>query len=53
MEARIAALVGQKEEAIDAYRHYLILRFNPEPSVRFKVEAVRRELAALLAGSKS
>jgi len=53
MEARIAALVGQKEEAIDAYRHYLILRFNPEPSVRFKVEAVLRELAALLAGSKS
>jgi DNA-binding SARP family transcriptional activator/tetratricopeptide (TPR) repeat protein len=53
VQARIAALVGPKPEAIDAYRHYLALRFAPEPSLRPKVEAVRRELAALLAGTKS
>jgi DNA-binding SARP family transcriptional activator len=52
-QARVAALAGQKQEAINAYRHYLALRFDPEPSLRPKVEAVRRELAALLAGTKS
>jgi hypothetical protein len=53
VRARLAALVGQNQEAVDAYRHYLILRFNPEPSVRPKVDSVRRELAALLERTKS
>ena len=52
-QARLAARLGLRHEAVEAYRHYLILRFNPEPSVRPKVEAVRRELAALLAATKS
>jgi serine/threonine-protein kinase len=52
-QARLAARLGLKHEAVEAYEHYLILRFNPEPSVRERVEAVRRELAALLGGAQS
>jgi serine/threonine-protein kinase len=46
-EGRLAALVGEREQAITAYRHYLALRFDPEPSLRAEVEEVRRELARL------
>jgi eukaryotic-like serine/threonine-protein kinase len=46
-EARYAALAGDREGAIRAYRHYLTLRSDPEPAVRPKVEEVRAELAAL------
>jgi eukaryotic-like serine/threonine-protein kinase len=46
-EARYAALAGEREDAIKAYRHYLALRSEAEPGVRPQVEAVRAELAAL------
>jgi hypothetical protein len=47
-EARYAALLGDREGAIRAYRHYLALRADPEPALRSQVEAVRAELEALL-----
>jgi serine/threonine-protein kinase len=47
-EGRIAALAGEREQAIAAYRQYLALRFDPEPSKRTEVDAVRRELEKLL-----
>jgi serine/threonine-protein kinase len=46
-EGRLAALAGEREEAIRAYRHYLALRADAEPAVRPQVEAVRRELRQL------
>jgi len=46
-EGRIAALAGEREEAIRAYRHYLALRGDAEPAVRPQVDAVRRELKQL------
>ncbi len=49
-EGRLAALSGEKEEAIEAYRHYLALRTSPEPSVAAEVEEVRKELAQLSSG---
>ncbi|HSE66493.1 MAG TPA: hypothetical protein VLB12_05885, partial [Gemmatimonadales bacterium] len=47
-EGRAAAQAGHREVAIRALRHYLALRYDPEPSVRPEVEEVRRELAQLL-----
>jgi serine/threonine-protein kinase len=44
---RLAALAGEREEAIRVYRHYMALRTDPEPELRAQVEAVRRELAEL------
>jgi tetratricopeptide (TPR) repeat protein len=46
-EGRLAALTGDTAGAVAAYRHYLALRSNPEPSVRPEFEAVRAELAKL------
>ena len=46
-QGRLAALVGEREEAIRAYRHYLALRADAEPELRAQVDAVRRELAEL------
>src|SRR5215204_6075012 len=43
-QGRLAALVGEREEAIRAYRHYLALRRSPEPALEPQVEAVKREL---------
>jgi hypothetical protein len=51
-EGRLAALNGDTAGAIIAYRHYLGLRSNPEPTVRPEVEQVRSELAALVAEPK-
>ena len=48
-EGRAAALAGHPEAAIRALQHYLALRYDPEPSVRPEVEAVRSELARLVA----
>jgi hypothetical protein len=45
---RLATLVGNREGAIEAYRHYLALRHDPEPSVRPAVDRVRFELAKLV-----
>jgi hypothetical protein len=48
-EGRLAALAGDREGAIRAYRHYLALRSDPEPSVLPAVADVRAELARLVA----
>jgi hypothetical protein len=47
-EARYAALIGDREGALRAYRHYLALRAKPEPALQSQVEAVRAEFQALL-----
>jgi TolB-like protein len=47
-EGRAAALAGHRMAAIRALQHYLALRYDPEPSVRPEVEAVRSELAQLV-----
>jgi TolB-like protein len=47
-EGRLAALVGERGEAIRAYQQYLALRPDPEPSVKPEVEQVRADLADLL-----
>ncbi len=47
-EAKAAALAGDREAAIRAYRHYLVLRPDPEPSLLPQVQGVRAELTALL-----
>jgi hypothetical protein len=46
-EGRLAALTGDTAGAIRAYRHYLALRYDPEPSIRPEVQRVRQALAAL------
>jgi serine/threonine-protein kinase len=50
-EGRLAALVGDREGAIRAYRHYLALRSDPEPGLVPQVERVRAELARLVGES--
>ena len=47
-EGRLAALVGDRAGAIDAYSQYLAMRYNPEPSVKPEVDRVRAELAGLV-----
>jgi serine/threonine-protein kinase len=47
-EGRLAALTGDHEGAVRAYRHYLALRSDPDPALRAQVEQVRAELAKLL-----
>jgi hypothetical protein len=49
-EGRLAALTGDRAGAIRAYQRYLMLRYDPEPSVRPEVDRVRSDLAALVAG---
>lgn len=46
-EGRLAALVGDTTAAIRAYRHYLALRYNPEPALQPAVDSVRSALTAL------
>ncbi|MEP6472703.1 MAG: hypothetical protein ABJC74_03230, partial [Gemmatimonadota bacterium] len=46
-EGRLAALAGQKDEAILSYRHYLSLQDHPEPALVAEVTRVRQELARL------
>ena len=46
-QGRLAALTGEREEAIRVYRQYLALRADAEPSVRPQVDAVRRDLRQL------
>jgi tetratricopeptide (TPR) repeat protein len=45
--ARLSALTGNRDQAIKAYRNYLLVRANPEPTLRPKVDHVRAELARL------
>lgn len=47
-EGRLAALTGDRERAIQAYRHYLALRRDPERAVADEVDRVRSELAGLV-----
>ena len=46
-EGRLAVLSADTAGAVQAYRHYLALRPDPEPEVRPEVELVRGELARL------
>ena len=46
-EGRLAALTGDREAAIRAYRHFLVLQDSAEASRRDEVERVRAELKAL------
>ena len=46
---RIATLLGDRDQAVRAYQHYLALRSDPEPSQKAEVEQVREDLAKLLA----
>ncbi|MFW6089317.1 MAG: protein kinase domain-containing protein [Gemmatimonadota bacterium] len=51
IEGRLAAAAGDTAGAIDAYRHYLALRSDPEPALRAQADSVRVELAELTAAS--
>ena len=46
-EGRLAALAGENDAAIEAYRHYLALRASPEPLLKSEAEFVRDELVKL------
>jgi hypothetical protein len=46
-EGRLAALAADTSGAIAAYRHYLMLRSSPEPSLQPAIDSVRAELARL------
>jgi serine/threonine-protein kinase len=46
-EGRLAALLGEREAAVRAYRHYLTLRSDPEPALAEEVEQIRADLARL------
>ena len=47
MEARNAAMVGERDRAVAAYRRYLAYRASPEPSLMAETQRVRAELAGL------
>jgi len=47
-EGRLAALVGDRAGAINAYSQYLAMRYNPEPSIKPEVDRVRAELTQLV-----
>lgn len=51
-QGRLAALLGRRDEAIEAYRRYLDFRLRPEPVVQAEVDAVRAELARLTAANR-
>ncbi|MBW8839089.1 MAG: hypothetical protein JF602_04425, partial [Gemmatimonadetes bacterium] len=46
-QGRLAALAGENDEAIEAYRHYVTLRAASEPPLRSEVDYVRDELGKL------
>jgi hypothetical protein len=47
-EGRLAALAGDREGAIRAYRRYLAIRVDPVERLKPEVESVRKELARLV-----
>lgn len=51
MEGRLAAEVGDTEGAIRAYRHYLALRSDPDPTLQAQADSVRAALAELTVAS--
>jgi hypothetical protein len=46
-EGRLAALVGDRDGAIRAYRLFTALRATAEPTIQPEVRAVRAELVRL------
>jgi serine/threonine-protein kinase len=46
-EGRIAALMGDRQGAAKAYRHYIALRANCDPALRGELDQVRAALARL------
>jgi len=48
LEGRMAEATGDRQGAIQAYRHYMMLRDEPHPSLRPEVRAVRDALARLM-----
>ncbi len=46
-EGRLAALTGDKAGAVRAWRHFVVLRSDPEPRLRGSVDSVRAELRKL------
>jgi tRNA A-37 threonylcarbamoyl transferase component Bud32 len=51
-EGRLAAMTGDTASAVEAYRRYVALRSDAEPSVKPEVDSVRAELARLVKASK-
>ncbi len=47
-EGRLAAIVGDTAGVIEAYRHYLAIRTDPDPVLQPEVDGVREALAALV-----
>jgi len=52
-EGRLAALTGDRQGAIRAYRHYLALRSDPELALRPEADRVRAELALLVGEARA
>ncbi|MGQ0560877.1 MAG: FlgO family outer membrane protein [Gemmatimonadota bacterium] len=46
-EGRLALITGDTAGAIHAYRHFLTLRYNPEPRLRPEVDRIRQQVALL------
>jgi tRNA A-37 threonylcarbamoyl transferase component Bud32 len=46
-EGHLAARAGDREGAIRAYRHYLVLRTHPDPALMPEVRRIREELTRL------
>ena len=52
LEGRLAAELGDTEGAMEAYRHYLVLRSDPDPTLQGQADSVRESLAELLSGGR-
>jgi serine/threonine protein kinase len=48
-EGRLAARAGDRDGAVRAYRHYLVLRTDPDPELAAEVQRIREQLATLSA----
>jgi serine/threonine protein kinase len=48
-EGRLAARAGDRDGAVRAYRHYLVLRTDPDPELAAEVQQIREQLATLRA----
>lgn len=51
-EARLRAKTGDHERAIQLYKHYLDMHARAEPRIKAQDDAVRRELAQLIAETR-
>ncbi len=52
-EGRLAEVTGDREGAIRAYRHFLSLRYRPEPGLEPEVRVIRERLARLEQGPET